>query len=190
MPYRVLGACEPSRPVYCLEFNMLQYIWGRTRALPLVIGCLGLAGMLSEVWRDVLPVWGIIGTAIIPIAIHLIGDSELFSWRVVRYSHALAAIWFLVAAVIVLAPYPWEAVAAKKQWILPALTLIGAMQSVRALLEILRPAPGTKTLTLMGIVDGVAFLGEPGAPALDFDNVRSVNDVADEQDDFRLPREE
>lgn len=169
---------------------MLQYIWGRTRALPLVIGCLGLAGMLSEVWRDVLPVWGIIGTAIIPIAIHLIGDSELFSWRVVRYSHALAAIWFLVAAVIVLAPYPWEAVAAKKQWILPALTLIGAMQSVRALLEILRPAPGTKTLTLMGIVDGVAFLGEPAAPALDFDNVRSVNDVADEQDDFRLPREE
>lgn len=159
----------------------MQFIARRVRTLPLVIGCLGLAGMLSQGWRDVLSVWGVIGTATIPVAIHLMIDSEFFSWRVARYSRAFGAIWFLIAAAIVLVSYPWGTVAAAKPWILPAFTLIGAVPSVHALFETLRPAPVTTSLELKGIVDGVAFFGDPGAPMLDFENMRAFNDTEDEQ---------
>lgn len=159
----------------------MQYISTWTRTLLLFIGCLGLAGMLSQGWRDALSVWGVIGTATIPVSIHFMIDSEFFSWRVVRYSRAFGAIWFLIAAAIVLASYPWGTVAVTKQWVLPAFTVIGAVPSVRALLEALRPAPVTKTLELKGIVGGVAFFGEPGAPMLDFENMRAFNDTEDQQ---------
>ena len=66
--------------------------------LTLGVGSLAVAGMLSELWRDVMPVWAILTIALLPLVVFLFIHPGESPARVVRIAHIVAAVWFVVVA--------------------------------------------------------------------------------------------
>jgi hypothetical protein len=74
--------------------------WSNTGyKLTLGVGSLVIAGMLSELWQDVLPAWAGVGIALLPVVLFVFVHPGELPARVVWVAHVLAAIWYLALAV-------------------------------------------------------------------------------------------
>src|SRR5262245_42433889 len=67
--------------------------------LTLGVGSLAIAGMLSELWREVLPVWVALAIALLPLVVFVFVHPGELPTRVVRIAHVAASIWYAVVAV-------------------------------------------------------------------------------------------
>lgn len=67
--------------------------------LTLGLGCLAIAGMLSELWPDVLPVWVAVAIALLPLVIFVFIHPGELPVRLVRVAHVVASVWYTVVAV-------------------------------------------------------------------------------------------
>ena len=67
--------------------------------LTLGVGSLAVAGMLSELWRDVLPVWVALAIALLPLVVFVFVHPDELPTRVVRVAHVAASVWYVVVAV-------------------------------------------------------------------------------------------
>jgi sulfite exporter TauE/SafE len=63
------------------------------------VGSLAVAGMLSELWRDVLPVWVALAIALLPLVAFVFVHPGELPARVVRIAHVAASVWYAVVAV-------------------------------------------------------------------------------------------
>ena len=67
--------------------------------LTLGLGSLAFAGMLSELWRDVLPVWAVLAVAVLPLVVFVFVHPGELPAQAVRVAHVAASVWYLVVAV-------------------------------------------------------------------------------------------
>ena len=67
--------------------------------LTLGVGSLAVAGMLSELWRDVLPPWVALAITLLPLAVFVFVHPGELPARVVRVAHVAASVWYVVVAV-------------------------------------------------------------------------------------------
>jgi hypothetical protein len=67
--------------------------------LTLGVGGLAVAGMLSELWRDVLPIWVILVLALLPLVLFVFVHPGEMPARVVRVAHIAASVWYFAVAV-------------------------------------------------------------------------------------------
>ena len=74
--------------------------WSNTGyKLTLGVGSLTIAGMLSELWRDVLPAWAGLSIALLPFVLFVFVHPGELPTRIVGVAHVLAAAWYLVVAI-------------------------------------------------------------------------------------------
>jgi hypothetical protein len=67
--------------------------WSNTGyKLTLGVGSLMIAGMLSELWQDVLPAWAGVSIALLPVVLFVFVHPGELPARVVWVAHVLAAI--------------------------------------------------------------------------------------------------
>lgn len=67
--------------------------------LTLGVGSLAIAGMLSELVGDALPVWAIPVVGLLPLAVFVFVHPGELPARVVRVAHVAASLWYGVVAV-------------------------------------------------------------------------------------------
>ena len=60
------------------------------------VGTLAIAGMSSELWRDVLPIWVLLVLALPPLTVFVFVHPGELSARLVRIAHVAASVWYLV----------------------------------------------------------------------------------------------
>jgi hypothetical protein len=73
--------------------------------LTIGIGSLALAGMMTELWKPILPLWLLIAVTLIPIAIFVFVRPRELPARIVRFAHVAASLWYLVLAVVLLVAF-------------------------------------------------------------------------------------
>ena len=95
--------------------------------LTLGFGSLAIAGMLSELWQDVLPVWVALAIALLPLLMFVFVHPGELPARVVCVAHVAASVWYavvslgLLVALATVRPLP-------RAWPLyPLLVTIGAV---------------------------------------------------------------
>jgi hypothetical protein len=66
--------------------------------LTLGVGTLAIAGMLSELWRDVIPIWLVVTIALVPLALFVFVHPGELPSRIVRVTHVIASVWYVLVA--------------------------------------------------------------------------------------------
>lgn len=102
--------------------------WSNTKyKLTLGVGTLAVTGMLSELWRDELPVWVALTIALLPIVVFVFVHPGELPDRVVRIAHVAASVWYVVVAVGLLVALP-TAKALPSGWpVYPLFVAVGAV---------------------------------------------------------------
>lgn len=71
--------------------------------MTLGIGSLGMAGIMAELWKPILPVWCALGIALFPFTVFVMIQPDDYSARVVRSAQRTAAVWYLATTLVLLA---------------------------------------------------------------------------------------
>jgi hypothetical protein len=95
--------------------------------LTLGVGSLAVAGMLSELWGNVLPFWVVLTVALMPLLVFVFVHPGELPAGVVRVAHVSASVWYVAVAAglsVALA----RAVPPPRGWpVYPLFVLIGAI---------------------------------------------------------------
>lgn len=78
--------------------------WSATKyKMTLGVGTLGMAAIMGELWKSILPVWWALVIALLPILVFVFIHPGELNARLVRYAQMAASIWYLIVAVVLLA---------------------------------------------------------------------------------------
>jgi hypothetical protein len=66
--------------------------------LTLGVGSLAIAGMLSELWRDVLPAWAALAIALVPLVMFVFTHPGELPVGIVLVAHVVGSVWYVVVA--------------------------------------------------------------------------------------------
>jgi len=73
--------------------------WSNTGyKLTLGVGSLAIVGMLSELWRDILPPWAALAIALLPLVMFVFIHPGEIPPRVVLVAHVVGSVWYVVVA--------------------------------------------------------------------------------------------
>lgn len=81
---------------------MLNWSDGKYK-LTLGIGSLGMAAIMSELWKPFLPVWFMLVVTLIPLVVFIFIRAGEMNPRIVRFAQRAASIWYLIAASVLTA---------------------------------------------------------------------------------------
>ena len=96
--------------------------------LTLGVGSLAIAGMLAELWGDVLPVWMALVIALVPPVVFVFVHPGELPARFVGLAHTAASIWYVVVAIGLVVALATTAKPLPRGWpVYPVFVAIGAV---------------------------------------------------------------
>lgn len=79
-----------------LKWSTLQY------KFTIGVGCLGVAALMSELWKPILPVWVVMMIGLVPVSLFVLIDHEDVPAKYVRVAQLLASLWYIATVAVLL----------------------------------------------------------------------------------------